>query len=367
MSIRRVRLARLRAPLRTPFRTALREVSAAEDIVVIIDGDDGRSGYGSAAATAVITGDTHASIIAAIRGHIAPRLIGADIGDLGDVLDRVQGALHGNPSAKAAVDIALHDLWAQTYGAALYRLLGGGRPQLETDLTISLDGAGKMVLDAQDAVARGFRALKVKLGRDPAIDIKRVRAIHAAVPADVRLRLDANQGWTPKQAVRVMRTLEDDGLALDLLEQPVAAADLDGLKFVRDRIDTPVLADESAFGPLDVLEIIRRRAADLISIKLMKCGGIRNALRIADLAALHGVECLMSCMLESSIGAAAAAHVAVARAAIITRIDLDVSALCSRDPVQCGVRFDASRIVIGDAPGLGVRHIDDLEFLPEEA
>jgi L-alanine-DL-glutamate epimerase-like enolase superfamily enzyme len=366
VTIRTIRLARLRAPLRTPFRTALREVRAGEDIVVIIDCDSGRSGYGSAAATAVITGDTHGSIIAAIRGHIAPRLIGADIGDLGDVLDRVQGALHGNPSAKAAVDIALHDLWAQAHGAPLYQLLGGGPSTLETDITISLDDIGKMVLDAQGAVARGFGALKIKLGRDPACDIERVRAIHAAVPG-VRLRLDANQGWTPKQALRVMRTLEGDGILPDLLEQPVAAADLDGLKFVRDRTDTPLLADESAFDARDVLEIIRRGAADLISIKLMKCGGIRNALCIADLAALHGVECLMSCMLESSIGVAAAAHVAAARSGVITRIDLDVSALCSRDPVHGGVRFDASRIEIGDAPGLGVQHIDDLEFLPEEA
>ena len=364
MKIAAVRLGMLRAPLRTPFRTALRSVDEIADVVVMIDTDDGRTGYGAAPATAAITGDTHGGIIDAIRRSIAPRLLGQSAADRNECARVVQQALAHNGSAKAAVDIALHDLWAQRHGAPLYRLLGGGRPVLTTDLTISVDTVDRMVADALAALARGFDALKIKVGRDIAADIDRVRAIDAAVAGRAALRLDANQGWTPKQAVRTLRTLEDAGVRLDLVEQPVRAIDIEGLKFVTDRVDTPVMADESAFGLVDAIELIRRRAADIVNIKLMKAGGIGNALRIAAVAEAQGVECMMGCMLEGAIGVAAAAHVAATMPGTITRIDLDGPSLCADDPVRCGVTFDDARIAIGDAPGLGVTELRGLELLP---
>ncbi len=364
MKIANIRLGMLRVPLKTAFKTALRSVHAVEDVVVMIDTDDGRVGYGAAPATAVITGDTHGSIIAAIRGPIAPGLIGEDIADLNHLTQRVQAALAKNSSAKAAVEIALYDLWAQRFGAPLYQLLGGGNPLLHTDITISIDSVEKMVADSAAAVARGFVALKIKLGKDIDLDIQRVKAIHAAVAGRARLRLDANQGWTAKQTVFALHTLERAGVVLELIEQPVPASDLAGLQYVTERVNTPVMADESAYAPLDVIEIIQRRAADIINIKLMKSGGISNAIRIADIAQLHGVECMMGCMLEGSIGVAAAAHLAVAKAQVITRIDLDVPSLCLHDPVRCGVDFNDAQISIGNAPGLGVSGIDGLELLP---
>ena len=145
------------------------------------------------------------------------------------------------------------------------------------------------------------------------VDIERTKAIYSrSRPA--LLRLDANQGWTAKQAVYALQSLEDAGVMLELVEQPVKAQDLDGLKYVTDRVHTPIMADESVFGPAQVIELIRLRAADIINIKLMKTGGISNAIRIADIAALYGVECMIGCMLESSISVAAAVHVAVAKA-----------------------------------------------------
>ncbi len=359
-----IRLGMLRAPLRTPFKTALRTVELIEDLVVLIDSDDGRTGHGAAPATAVITGDTHGSMIAAIRGHIAPRLIGGAVDDLNLLTQHVQSALQHNSSAKAAVEIALYDLWAQQHGAPLYRLLGGGNPTLRTDLTISVNSIETMVADAERAVAAGFTALKIKVGLEIEQDIARIKAVSAAVAGRASLRLDANQGWTARQAVRALRALEDAGVALELVEQPVPANDLAGLQYVSERVNTLVMADESAFDARQVLEIIRRRAADIINIKLMKCGGISQAIRIADLAQLHGVECMMGCMLEGSIGVAAAAHVAVAKASAITRIDLDGPSLCAVDPVRCGVHFDQSIIAISDAAGLGVTQLIGLEMLP---
>jgi L-alanine-DL-glutamate epimerase-like enolase superfamily enzyme len=266
MKIQRIQLALLRVPLRTPFRTALRTVEAVEDVVVIVTTDTGHVGYGEAPPTAVITGDTRGSIVEAIGKVIGPRLLGQDVADLNRLTGLVQGAMQHNVSAKAALEIALYDLWGQLYGAPLYRLLGGGHPVITTDITISVDAIDKMVADSLSAVARGFVALKVKVGKDIAVDIERVKAIHAAVAGRALLRLDANQGWTPKQAVAAVRALEAAGVRLDLLEQPVNASDIAGLKYVTERVDTPVMADESAFGPVEVIDLIRRGAADIVNI-----------------------------------------------------------------------------------------------------
>ena len=365
MKITNIRFGMLRVPLKTPFKTALRTVEQVEDVVVMMDTDTGHTGYGSAPATAVITGDTHGSIVDAIRHYIAPRVIGQDIANLNRITTLVQGAMEKNSSAKAAVEIAVHDLWGQLYNAPLYKLLGGGDPVITTDITISVDYIDKMVADSLAAVERGFESLKIKVGKDIGVDIERTKAIHAAVEGRALLRLDANQGWTAKQAVYALQTLEDAGVKLELVEQPVKAHDLEGLRYVTERVHTPVMADESVFGPMEVIELIRMRAADIVNIKLMKTGGISNAVRIADIAGLHGIDCMIGCMLESSIGVAAAVHLAVAKAGVITKIDLDGPSLCQYDPVAGGVIFNESEISVTDAPGLGIREIKGLAPLSE--
>ncbi len=164
MKIADIQLGMLRVPLKTPFKTALRTVETIEDVVVLVHTDSGHIGYGEAPATAPITGDTHGSIVEAIERFIKPRLLGADVADLNRLTGLIQGALQHNSSAKAAVEIAAYDLWAQLYGAPLYRMLGGGTPAISTDITISVDAIDKMVADALSALARGFAALKIKVG-----------------------------------------------------------------------------------------------------------------------------------------------------------------------------------------------------------
>ncbi|MGY3229416.1 o-succinylbenzoate synthase [Luteibacter sp. HA06] len=363
MKITDITLGMLRVPLKTPFKTALRTVEQVEDIVVMLHTDDGRIGYGEAPPTAAITGETHGSIIHAIRHHIGPRVIGEDITDLNRVVVLIQRAIAANNSAKAAVEIAVYDLWAQMHRAPLYSLLGGGVPTLTTDVTISVNEVDVMVADALAAVEEGYTALKIKLGKDIATDVARVRAVHDAVDGRAILRLDANQGWNAKDAVRVLTLLENAAVPLDLVEQPVPAHDLEGMRYITERVNTPVMADESVFSPRDVTELIRLRAADIINIKLMKAGGITGALRITDIAAAHGIPCMMGCMMESSISVAAAVHVTIARADVITRIDLDGPSLCTFDPAEGNVRFDGPRITVGDAPGLGIRNLRGLEAL----
>jgi L-Ala-D/L-Glu epimerase len=364
MKITDIRFGMLRVPLKTPFKTALRTVDTVEDIVVSVHTDTGNVGYGEAPATAVITGDTHGSIIEAIRKFISPRLIGEDISNLNRVTHLIQGSLEKNSSAKAAVEIAIYDLFGQLYKAPLYKMLGGGDPVVTTDITISVDYIDKMVADSIAAVDRGFESLKIKVGKDIGVDLERIKAVYAAVEGRALLRLDANQGWTAKQAVYALQTLEDAGVRLELVEQPVKAQDLEGMKYVTERVHTPIMADESVFGPTQVVELIRMRAADIINIKLMKTGGLSNAIQIADIAGMYGVECMIGCMIETSISVAAAVHLAVAKANVITKVDLDGPSLCAFNPVDGGVIFNESEISVTEAPGLGIREIRGLTPIP---
>ncbi len=363
MKITDIRFGMLRVPLKTPFKTALRTVDTIEDIVITMHTDTGHIGYGEAPATAVITGDTHGSIIEAIHKIIAPRIIGQEIANLNRITRLIQSALEKNSSAKAAVEIAVYDLFAQLYGAPLYKILGGGDPVITTDITISVDYIDKMVADSLAAVERGFESLKVKVGKDIELDVERVKAIYAAVEDKALIRVDANQAWTAKQAVFAIQTLEDAGVRMELVEQPVKAQDLEGMKYVTERVHTPIMADESVFGPTEVIELIRMRAADIINIKLMKTGGLSNAIHIADICGMYGMECMIGCMVETSISVAAAAHIAVAKADVITKVDLDGPSLCKFNPVDGGVLFNDSEITLTDAPGLGIKEIRGMQAL----
>ena len=358
MKITQIRLGKLSVPLRTPFKTALRTVDRVEDIVVELHTDTGAVGYGEAPPTGPITGDTTGGIVGGILELIAPALLGQEVDDFEAVTALVQKAGVHNTSAKAAVDMALWDLYGQLHQIPVHKLLGGARRTLVTDLTISVNPPEQMARDAREAVARGYDCLKVKVGADPTLDTARLAAVRKAVGRDVCIRIDANQAWTPRQAVRILNEMQDKGLELELVEQPVPAGDLEGLAYVTRHSWVPVMADESVFSPADALRIFQSRAADYINIKLMKCGGLTNALRIASAAEVYGVECMIGCMLEAKIAVNAAAELACARS-IITRVDLDGPVLCSVDPVEGGAQFDERNITVSDAPGMGIRGVQD--------
>lgn len=363
MRISGFRFGRLRIPLKTPFRSAIRDIEAIDDVVIMIDTDAGNVGYGSAPTVLRTMGETHRSIIDAIRQGIEPHIAGMDISNLNQITTRIQQSLIRNHSAKSAVEIAVYDLFGQLHDAPLYKLLGGGVPRLSTDITISVDYIDKMVSDSLKMIEQGFDALKVMAGKDIVLDIKRVEAIYAAIGDQALIRLDGNEGWKPKEALVALRELEARSIPLELVEQPVAGHDREGLRYVAERVSTPVLTDEAIQSPLDAIDLIRMRAADMINIKLGRLGGISNAIKIADIAALHNVECMAGCVTESSISVAAMAHVAVAKANIITKIDLDAPVLSKTNPVKCGVIFDGPTIAVTDAPGLGVEAIEGLEML----
>lgn len=357
MKITAIEIGKIAIPLKTPFITALRRVDVAEDLVVKVYTDDGHVGYGNAPATVVITGDSHQSVAGAVREVIGTKLIGMDIDDRDLILETIQRAMVHNTSAKAALDIAVHDLFGQRYGMPLYRFFGGRRQRIASDLTISVNPPDVMAGDAVNAVQAGYHHLKLKVGIDSTVDFERVAAIRKAVGKDIAIRLDANQGWKPKEAIRLIRAMEDADLAIELIEQPVSAVDFEGLKQVTDHVDTPIMADESAFSPTDVFRLLSMRACDLINIKLMKAGGLGPASKIAAMAEAAGVECMMGCMLECKIGITAAAALS-AGTAVITKNDLDAADLMAADPIHGGITYDKDHLVLSELPGLGIQDIE---------
>lgn len=362
MKITEVKLGKISVPLRVPFKTALRSVSSVEDIVVEVHTDTGAVGYGEAPPTGAITGDTTGAILGALQDHIIKTVVGREVDDFEDLMLALNKCIVGNTSAKAAMDMALWDLYGQLYKIPVYKLLGGSRKEIITDITISVNDPDEMARDAVDAVRRGYDTLKIKVGAHPELDVARLTAVRQAIGSDTRIRIDANQGWEPKQAVRLLNQMQEKGLDIEFVEQPVKAHDIDGLKYVTERSYVPVLADESVFSPEDAVRIMQTRAADLVNIKLMKCGGLYNALKIVSAAEVYGVECMIGCMLEAKISVNAAVHLACAKK-IITKIDLDGPVLCSEDPILGGAVFDEQRITVSDEPGLSIKGVEKMTYL----
>ncbi|MDM8534462.1 dipeptide epimerase [Clostridiaceae bacterium HSG29] len=361
MKIVDIKIGFISVPLKKPFKTALRTVDAVNDVIVKIITDTGHVGYGEAPPTGVITGDTTGAIVGAIEDHIKKSIIGMDISNLEGIMDKIEKSIVKNTSAKAAVDIAVYDLFGQLYNTPVYKLLGGSKTEITTDITISVNDPEQMANDSIEAVNLGYKTLKIKVGKDAEMDIKRMQAIRNAIGFDIKLRIDANQGWLPKEAVRVLNEMADAGLDIEFVEQPVLAHDFEGMKYVTDNVSIPVLADESVSSPMDAMKVIQMGAADLINIKLMKAGGLHNALKIAAIAEVYGVECMLGCMLEAKVSVTAAVHLAASRD-IITKIDLDGPVLCSEDPVNGGAIFEEFKISLTDEPGFGIKGIEGVVY-----
>jgi L-Ala-D/L-Glu epimerase len=354
--INEIRTHRVSAPLHTPFVTALRRATTVETLIVEVTDADGRSGFGEAPQVWQVTGASVAGSEACVREILAPLLSGRDPDDLHARLAEVRRAVAGNEAAKAALDMALHDLAARRLGVPLARFLGGTASRVTTDVTLAAGEPAALAAAARDRVADGFAVLKLKVGLDAAGDISRVREVRAAAGPEVRMRLDANQGWTPREAVRVIRGIEDAGLDVELVEQPVPAWDLHGLAWVSERVSLPILADEAVYGVRDLVEVIRRRAADMVNVKLAKCGGLAPARTLLELATAHGMGTVVGSMMETQVGIGAAAGLVAAYGTTAVS-DLDAAWWLAASPVEGGIRYERAEVVLPDAPGLGLKII----------
>jgi o-succinylbenzoate synthase len=357
--IERVCTQRVTTPLHTPFVTALRRTTTTDTVVVQVVDSDGVVGWGEAPQVWQVTGESLAGAEACIAGPLSAAITGQDADDWAVTCRAVAGAVAANHGAKAAVDVALHDLAARRRGVSLPAFLGGTSLRVPTDVTLPVGEAAELADAARSRAADGFTVLKLKVGTDAASDVERVRAVRTAVDpvdTDIRIRLDANQGWTAREAVRVITALEDAHLDIEFVEQPLPAADLDGMAWVTARVNTPVMADESVYGVRDLVEVIRRRSADLVNVKLAKCGGLSTARTLLEVARAHGLGTVVGSMMETHIGVGAAASLVAAHPTSAVP-DLDAAWWAASTPVVGGLSYDGAVVVLPDAPGLGVERL----------
>lgn len=352
-AVERIRVLRVPSPLVRPFVTAVRRTDHLEVVLVEVTDADGRRGYGEAATSWRVTGESPQSVAAAVAGPLAEAVLGREAGDPRLATDIVR-AVWGNAAARSAVECAVADLAAQQRGLLLAQALTSGpvASLVRTDMTLSAGESAALASRAAEHVAAGFGCLKVKVST--AHDtVAGLRAVRAEVGPDITLRIDANQAWSAETAIRVIRAAEDAGLGLELVEQPVAAHDLDALAAVTAAVDTPIMADESARTARDVRAIADRGAAAFVNIKLAKTGGLTEALAAVDAARTAGLGVVVGCMMESHVGVSAAAHLAAAVAPDAVH-DLDAAFWLRTSPVTGGVALSGDALDLGSHAGLGI-------------
>ncbi|MED4161350.1 dipeptide epimerase [Halalkalibacterium halodurans] len=348
MNIRTFSIHEQTYALKEPFVTALRTVTEIEVIHVIITLESGAIGRGSAAPTFPITGESKESMIAAINGPIMTALMARSM-SFQEALQTVQNSCAGNTSAKAAVDIALHHAYAQSLGISLLQLLGGASIPLENDMTVSLDEKIAMEQQMLRHLNHGFQTVKIKVGTNGVEDLERILHLSHSAEKGVIFRIDANQAWSPKEAVQFIRQLEAQAVPVQFVEQPVKAHDLEGLRYVRDHVATPIMADESCTTRTAALRIIQAQAADMLNIKLMKCGGLNEARVIADLAQAADLPCMIGSMMESSWSVAAAAALASTHPNI-TMVDLDAPLWLMEEPPSPHLLYEKGTVFYHEPP-----------------
>lgn len=339
-----------------PFRIATGTMQYAQNIFIRISTDEGLTGVGECSAFPMIVGETQATCFEMAK-DFALLWKGRDAGLIDERLNELDGFTAFNSTAKSAFDMALYDLAAKKSGKPLYQYFGGSLRQMETDLTIGIDEPARMAEIAKDFQSRGVRIIKVKLGHGAEDDILRVAAIRGAVGQEIALRIDANQGWSFDEALRVLQDIEQ--YDVEFCEQPMRYWNDHLLPELRRLSPVKIMADESVYDHYDAARVIGAGGCDFVNIKFSKSGGIREAMRINKVCADAGVACMMGGMLESRVALTAFAHFASAHENI-KFYDIDTCMLGHKsDPVTGGLRFEGFRVKLPDAPGIGADVADD--------
>ncbi len=339
-------------PLVSPFVIAARTATEARNVRIEIETESGLTGLGASAPVGYVTGESVESVLDALQA-VSAQFAGLPIDRLGPLLARADKSLADAPAARAGLEIALYDVWAGARHLPLWQHFGGTLDRVTTDVTIPIVPPAEASALAAAAWADGFRSLKIKVGdpSGPEADLARIEAVTQAVPS-VRLRVDANQAFTPDASVVFADALLKTGAAIDLLEQPVDKSDIAGLKYVRDRTDLPIFADESARTVAEVLALLQADAVDGINVKLMK-SGITGALQIMALTKAFGKKLMLGCMLETGVGIAAAAQIAAGTGAF-DFLDLDSHRLLKPVPgLTCGYDVRGDELILQSSVGWG--------------
>lgn len=351
MRIAAVSVASHAVRLTQPYAIATGTTSSVELAIVRVESDDGLAGYGAATPEPSVTGETFDDCLAALAEESTRALVGREPGPFGALCAAVERGWRETPAAAAALDSALHDLRARAAGLPLVELLGRVHDRLPTSVTLGIRSRDESLEEAARHVANGFRVLKLKIGLDLEGDLDRIAAIRERVGEGVALRVDANCGYRPDQVPRLLAECARAGV--ELVEQPCAPEDDDALRALPLAARRVLVADESIHSPADALRLAAQPLYGGFVVKLMKCGGVTPALKIAAIAAAGGIDLMWGCMDESALGIAAALHAAYAAPA--TRwLDLDGSFDLATDPARGGFALTDGKLTTLPGPGLGV-------------
>lgn len=343
--------------LARPYTIAYERIDSVENLFVRLQTEDGSVGLGVASPAEEITGESFQKCRQALSDNLEALLPGTDIRYLKSVLRDIEKAMSSTPAARAAIDMALHDLWAKHLGLPLVDLLGRVHRSLPTSITVGIDSVEASLEEADEYRGRGFRILKVKIGKSLAEDVERLHRIRQRMGPEIAIRVDANQGYSFAQFESFLK--QTATLKLEFIEQPLKAKDLAGMRRLPAAVRKYTAADESLLDARNALVCQEHpRPFGIYNVKLMKCGGIAPGLQIAEIANLAGIDLMWGCMDESIVGIAAALHAALASPA--TRyLDLDGHLDLARDLATGGVILKDGQLSVTDKPGLGVKLTGD--------
>jgi L-alanine-DL-glutamate epimerase-like enolase superfamily enzyme len=350
----KIEIVPIELPLIEPFIISYGTAAGVESVLVRITDRAGNTGWGEGSPDETVTGENPATLLRDLSEIGAPGMLGFDARRRDLAMAELERLLPDSPTARCALDIALHDLAGRRAGLPVWALLGGSKSTLQISRVVSMREPERMAADAVKHVGDGFRTIKLKVGQqdDVALDIERVRQVRAAVGPEIGIKIDVNQGWFDADtAIPAMTAMQE--FAPDYIEQPVSQNDLVGLAEARKGSGARTMVDEACHGPADMLQVVQLEAADLVNIKLMKTGGLYPALAVDAIARAAGIVSQVGTMVESSIASAAGLHFAASRGNVQT-VEMGGPIMLAEDIGPVRGWYDARTITIPDTPGLGI-------------
>jgi muconate/chloromuconate cycloisomerase len=356
MKIVDVRAIGVNVPLVHEFKAAYGTRKTADFVLVEIEDDQGRIGLGEASTIPIYDEGSQDSVLYVINKYFKPLLMGKDPTKITFLMELLNSSIKGERYAKCAIDFALHDLTGKIFKLPVYDLLGGNSRNVEVCWVISAKNPELISEEVKNKLEEGFKTFKLKVGTDKKIDLKNARVVRDLIGDNINLRLDGNEAWSPKEAIQRIREFED--LYLEHVEQPVPAWNYDGLKFVREKCNTQIAADECILNPTDVVNISKRNATDRINIKVSRSGGIIASRKMAAIAEASGQSPFAGSMLELGIGTVASAHFFVSNAGMGLATELVGPLLLKKDILKKPIEYKNGYLILPEGYGFGI----DLDY-----